>query len=43
MYKVVGNNAILKFAVNLRRGYNVEKDELKFGFNMTLESKISSS
>ena len=43
MYKVVGNHAILKFPVTVRKGYNVEKDELKFGFNLQLESKISST
>lgn len=43
MYKVVSNSAILKFPVTLRKGFNVEKDDLKFGFDLQLEAKISST
>jgi hypothetical protein len=32
MYKVVANNVIMKFPVYLKQGFNVEKDEVKFGF-----------
>jgi len=43
LYKVVSNSAIVKFPVTLRRGYNVDKDDLKFGFYLQIESKISST
>ena len=43
MYKVVSNNAVMKFPVTLRKDFNVEKDDMKFGFYMHVEYKISSS
>ena len=43
MYKVASNTAILKFPVSLKKGFVVEKDDLKFGFILELDSKISSS
>ena len=39
MYKLVANNAILKFPVILRKGFQLEKDELRFGFNLKIEIK----
>ena len=39
MYKLVANNAILKFPVILRKGVQLEKDELRFGFNLKIEIK----
>lgn len=43
MYKVTGNSAIMKFPVTLRKGFNVEKDDLRFGFLLQMEAKISST
>lgn len=43
MYKIVSNSSILKFPVTLREGFNVEKDEVKFGFNLHIESKRSAT
>jgi hypothetical protein len=39
MYKLVANNAIMKFPVILRKGFQLEKDELRFGFNLKVEIK----
>ena len=39
MYKLVSNNAIMKFPVILRKGFQLEKDELRFGFNLKVEIK----
>ena len=33
----------MKFPVTLRKDFNVEKDDMKFGFYMHVEYKISSS
>jgi len=43
MYKIVANSVIMKFAINLRNGFNVEKDEVKFGFYINMESRRSST
>ena len=43
MYKIVSNSNILKFPVTLREGFNVEKDEVKFGFNLHIESRRSAT
>ena len=43
MHKIVSNSAIMKFPVTLRKGFNVDLDELKFGFYMHVESKRSST
>jgi hypothetical protein len=43
MYKIVSNSTILKFQVTLREGFNVEKDDVKFGFNLHIESKRSAT
>ena len=39
MYKLVANNAIMKFPVILKKGFQLEKDELRFGFNLKVEFK----
>ena len=39
MYKLVANNAILKFPIFLKKGFQLEKDELRFGFNLKVEIK----
>lgn len=41
LYKIVANNLILKFPVMLNPGFDIEKDEVKFGFNMHYELKIN--
>ena len=43
MYKIVSNSVIMKFPVTLRKDVNIEKDDVKFGFNLTIDSKISST
>ena len=43
MYKIVSNSTILKFQVTLREGFNFEKDDVKFGFNLHIESKRSAT
>ena len=53
MYKIVGNSNILKFPVTLKDSYDNEsfenekqeqfKDEVKFGFNLHIESKRSAT
>lgn len=43
MYKIVSNSNILKFPVTLRESFNVEKDEVKFGFNLHIESRRSAT
>ena len=43
MYKIVSNSNILKFPVTLRENFNVEKDEVKFGFNLHIESRRSAT
>ena len=43
MYKIVSNSNILKFPVTLKEGFNVEKDEVKFGFNLHIESRRSAT
>ena len=43
MYKIVANNTIMKFAVTLREGFDIEKDEVKFGFNLHIDSKRSAT
>jgi len=39
MYKIVANNTIMKFSINLSENFDIEKDEVKFGFNMHIENK----
>jgi len=41
MYKVVSNNAILKFPLTIGENFNVEKDDVKFAFNIVLMQKKS--
>ena len=43
MYKIVANNTIMKFNINLNEGFDIDKDEVKFGFNMHIESKRSAT
>lgn len=43
MYKIVANNVIMKFPVTLKTGFDIEKDEVKFGFYLTYEMKVSES
>jgi hypothetical protein len=43
MYKLVSNSNIMKFPVTLREAFNIEKDEVKFGFNLHIESKRSAT
>ena len=43
MYKLVTNNAIMKFPVVLKKGFQIEKDELRFGFNFKVEIKRDNS
>lgn len=38
-YKVIQNNAILKFPVYLNRNFNLDNDEVKFAFNIVLVQK----
>mmetsp|Transcript_19367 Transcript_19367/g.29702 ORF Transcript_19367/g.29702 Transcript_19367/m.29702 type:complete len:235 (-) Transcript_19367:194-898(-) len=42
-YKIVSNSNIMKFSVTTLPSYNLEKDELKFGFNLVIKTKRSSS
>ena len=37
------NNVIMKFPVTLKPGYNIEKDELKFGFYLHIKLQKSST
>jgi hypothetical protein len=39
MYKIVSNNVIMKFQVTLNMGFDIEKDDVKFGFNLHIEQK----
>lgn len=41
MYKIVANNVIMKFPVTLKTGFDIDKDEVKFGFYLTYEMKVS--
>ena len=43
MYKLVANNAIMKFPVILKKGFQLEKDDLRFGFNLKVEIKRDNS
>jgi len=43
MYKIVSNNVIMKFQVTLNVGFDIEKDDVKFGFNLHIEQKRSST
>lgn len=43
LYKIVANNTIMKFNVTLKPGFDVEKDEVKFGFNLHIDSKRSTT
>ena len=43
LHKIVANNTIMKFSVNLKPGFDVEKDEVKFGFNIHIDSKRSNT
>lgn len=36
-YKIVSNSVIMKFSVNLRKGFDETKDEVKFGFYIHLD------
>lgn len=37
MYKIVSNNVIMKFQITLNNGFDIEKDDVKFGFNLHIE------
>ena len=41
MYKVIGNNAIMKFPVYITKKFNIEQDDVKFAFNIVLTQKRS--
>ena len=43
MYKLVANNAIMKFPVVLKKGFQLEKDDLRLGFNLKVEIKRDNS
>ena len=43
MYKIVSNNVIMKFPVTLKSGFNVDKDEVKFGFYLHISQKRSAT
>lgn len=43
LYKIVANNTIMKFNVVLHKGFDIEKDEVKFGFNIHIDSKRSTT
>ena len=43
MYKIVSNNVIMKFQVTLNLGFDIEKDDVKFGFNLHIEQKRTST
>ena len=43
MYKIVSNNVIMKFPVTLKPGFDVDKDEVKFGFHLHVEQKRSAT
>lgn len=43
MYKIVANNTIMKFNVVLKPGFDIDKDEVKFGFNIHIDSKRSAT
>ena len=43
MYKIVSNNVIMKFQVTLNVGFDIEKDDVKFGFNLHIEQKRTST
>lgn len=44
IYKIVSNNAIIKFKVSIKKEvkFNFDSDEVKFGFNLHVESKRGS-
>merc|ERR1712147_540654 len=37
-YKIVSNNVIMKFPVNIREEFDVENDETKFGFVIEIKT-----
>jgi hypothetical protein len=43
LYKIVANNTIMKFNVVLNKGFDIDKDEVKFGFNINIENKRSTT
>jgi len=43
LYKIVANNTIMKFNVVLNKGFDIEKDEVKFGFNIFIDNKRSNT
>jgi len=43
MYKIVSNNVIMKFQVTLNVGFDIDKDDVKFGFNLHIEQKRTST
>lgn len=43
LHKIVANNTIMKFSVTLKAGFDIEKDEVKFGFNIHIDSKRSNT
>jgi hypothetical protein len=43
MYKIVSNNVIMKLQVTLNVGFDIEKDDVKFGFNLHIEQKRTST
>lgn len=43
LHKIVANNTIMKFSVTLKPGFDIEKDEVKFGFNIHIDSKRSNT
>lgn len=43
MYKIVSNNVIMKFPVILKKDFDIDNEEVKFGFYLNYEMKISST
>lgn len=43
LYKIVSNNIIMKLMVSIKPDFNIEKDDVKFGFNLHMHSKRSSA
>lgn len=42
-YKIVSNNIIMKLMVSIKPDFNIERDDVKFGFNLHMHSERSSS
>ena len=39
LYKIVSNNIIIKFMVSIKPDFNIERDDVKFGFNLHLHGQ----